>query len=149
MDIKEKIKEILNPFLAEHNFTLYDCEWTKQYGFKILRVLVDKKGGIEVSELAIVNEYLSQKLDDLDISDSEYMLEVCSPGAEKPIRNNEELLNAIDEYVHVKTKDCEYEGYLLEVTEENIKLEINIKGRIKEVLVKRDEIKKMRLAIKF
>ena len=127
---------------------LYDVEWGKQYGYKILRVLVDKKGGIQVQELALVNDYLSEKLDNVDVCDGEYMLEVCSPGAEKPLRNNEELVNAIGEYIHVKTKEAEYEGYLLEVSDEEIKIKVNVKGRIKEVIVERALIKKIRLAVK-
>ena len=148
-NIKETSLKMLGNYLEENGFYLYDVEWGKQYGYKILRVLVDKKGGIQVQELALVNEYLSEKLDSVDVCDGEYMLEVCSPGAEKALRNNEELVNAIGEYIHVKTKEAEYEGYLLEVSDEEIKLKVNVKGRIKEVIVERALIKKIRLAVKF
>lgn len=148
-NIKEFINNLLSSYLEEHNFSLYDVEWGKQYGFKILRVMIDKKGGIEVSDLSLVNEHLSQLLDDYDIYDGEYMLEVCSPGAEKPLRNEQDLIDAIGEYVYVKTKDSEYEGYLLEVTDETLKLKINVKGRIKEITLERPNVKKARLAVKF
>ena len=147
-NIKETILDLLGNYLEENGFYLYDVEWGKQYGYKILRVLVDKKGGIQVQELALVNDYLSEKLDNVDVCDGEYMLEVCSPGAEKALRNNEELVNAIGEYIHVKTKEAEYEGYLLEVSDEEIKIKVNVKGRVKEVIVERALIKKIRLAVK-
>lgn len=148
-NIKNKISEMLNDYLNEHNLVLYDVLWGKQYGFKTLTVLVDKIGGIEVEELALVNDYLSGLLDENDVSDSEYMLEVSSPGAEKPLRNVEEIINAVGEYIHFKTKDMESDGYLLEANEEQIKVKINVKGRIKEQTVMMNDLKKIRLAVKF
>lgn len=149
MDIIESVKNIVKPFLDEQGFLLYDVELTKEFGYKILRVLVDKKGGIDVDELALVNDYLSPKLDELEVYTSEYMLEVSSPGAEKELRTSEEVNDSIGEYVNVKTKEQELEGYLIDASDETLKMEINLKGRIKEVTVNRIDIKKIRLAVKF
>ena len=149
MDITKKIEEIVVPFLDEQGFSLYGVELAKEFGYRILRVLVDKKGGITVDELELVNQYLSDKIDDLDVYQTEYMLEVSSPGAEKPLRNEEEINDAIGEYVNVKTKDMDQDGYLLKNSEDTLILEINMKGRIKEITVNKSEIKKIRLAVKF
>ena len=40
-------------------------------------------------------------LDEKDWYQNEYMLEVCSPGAEKELKNDEQIQNAIGNYVHV------------------------------------------------
>ncbi len=148
-NLTEKIDKLIGDYLKENELDLYDVSWIKQYGFRVLQVLVEKKGGISIDELTAVNEVLSEKLDNDDVSDNEYMLEVSSPGAEKPLRNEKDYVNACGEYIHIKLEKEEYDGYLLEVNEETIKIKINIKGRIKELLVDRKEIKKARLAIKF
>ena len=75
-------KTILEPFLKEHDLIFYDVELVKEFGYLILRVTLDKKGGIDVDTLGLANEYLSERIDAYDKDMPEYMLEVSSPGAE-------------------------------------------------------------------
>ncbi len=147
MDLKI-ISEILNPYLKENNLSLFDVELVKEFGYLILRVSIDKKNGIDVDELAKVNEYLSDKLDQYDKDMPEYMLEVCSPGAEKPLRNIEEIKESIGSYVHVEILNMIYEGILEDVLDNNLTLKINAKGRFKKVVVQYENIKNIRLAVK-
>lgn len=147
LDIK-KVEELVLPYLEEHNLTLYEVKWVREFGFQVLRVLVDKKGGIDVDTLALVNDYLSAKLDAYEDELPDYMLEVSSPGAEKELRNEKEIEAAVGEYINVKTKDMTYEGYLTSLVDRVLTIKINVKGRIKNVSVNLDEIKKIRLAVK-
>ncbi len=147
LDVK-KVEELIMPYLKEHDLALYEVKWVKEFGFQILRVLVDKKGGIDVDTLALVNDYLSAKLDAYESELPDYMLEVSSPGAEKELRNKEEILDAVGEYVNIKTKDMTYEGYLLSYENDTLIVEINIKGRMKKVSILETDIKKIRLAVK-
>lgn len=143
------VEEILKDYLKEHNEILYDCELVKEYDQLILRVLIDKEDGINIDELAQVNEYLSEHINDDLVSDSEYMLEVSSPGVEKKLRNLEEIIKAIDEYISVTDNNNTYEGYLISTNEDEIEVKINLKGRMKNIKVKTNEIKEIRLAVKF
>lgn len=145
----EKVKEILTPYIEKNALILYDVKWTSQYGYKVLQVLVDKKGGIDTDTLALINEYLSQKLDEIDSDMGEYMLEVSSPGAEHDLRNEEEVLQSVGEHIYVKTSDSEYEGDLISFIDNVLTIKINIKGRIKNVDVNYLDIKQIRLAVKF
>ncbi len=147
MDLK-LIENLVMPYLEEQNLKLYSIEMVREYGYNILRVAVDKDGGIDVDSLALVNEYLSLKIDGLDNDLDEYLLEVCSPGAEKELRNEKEILDAIGSYVHVKTKDMVYEGNLIAFTNNTIELKINVKGRMQKVDVDYSDVKKIRLAVK-
>ena len=54
----------------------------------VLRVFIDKEGGIDIEECAFVSEKLSEKLDamDPDPIPQAYFLEVSSPGAERPLK---------------------------------------------------------------
>ena len=142
------VSEILNSYLQEHELILYDVEFVKEFGYLILRVSIDKKGGIDVDELADVNEYLSERLDKYDEDMPEYMLEVCSPGAEKPLRNLDEILEHVGSYIHIEVEGMIYEGTLEKVEDNNIFTRINAKGRFKTVAIPYDKIKNIRLAVK-
>lgn len=142
----ESVKNILLPFLEEKGYKLYEMKFVHEYGEKILRIIVDKPNGITVDELAEVNEYLSERISD-DISEDAYLLEVSSRGAEREIEMDE-LESLIDKYVMIKT-DKENFGYLRCVTEDDITLEMNIKGAIRKRVFKKNEINKMRLSVKF
>jgi ribosome maturation factor RimP len=141
-------KTILEPFCKEHDLIFYDVELVKEFGYLILRVMLDKKGGIDVDTLGLANEYLSERIDQYDQDMPEYMLEVSSPGAEKPLRNDEEIMDSLGEYVHVEVPGMIFEGTLLDADTESVTVRINIKGRFKNQMIKKEEIKLIRLAVK-
>jgi ribosome maturation factor RimP len=141
-------KTILEPFLKEHDLIFYDVELVKEFGYLILRVTLDKKGGIDVDTLGLANEYLSERIDKYDSDMPEYLLEVSSPVAEKVLSNDEEILESIGMYTHVEVENMIYEGELVEADPMSITLRINIKGRFKKMNIKKEEIKLIRLAVK-
>lgn len=143
-------KEILKPFLEEKNLVLYDVDVVKEDGNLILRILIDNPSGlIDLNALAEANEYVSDRIDKYDADMPEYMLEVSSPGAERELRTNEDILKSIEKYIHVETPNMIYEGVLKEVSEEEIVVRINLKGRFKNQSINRKEINLIRLAVKF
>ena len=95
-----------------------------------------------------MNQELSTLLDTVGF-DPNYYLEVSSPGAERPLRNETEVLSAIGKYVHIETNEINSDGYLLEFKEGIIVFQINLKGRMKKVEIPYSTVKSMRLAIKF
>ena len=144
------IKEILDPFLKENNLLFYDSVLEKEDGNLFLRVYLDKKGGITIDELALANDYLSERIDKYDSDLPEYFLEVSSPGAEKVLRNLNEVKENIDAYIHVELPNMIYEGVLLEVLDDGtITMKINAKGRFKKVTFNYEEVNLIRLAVKF
>ena len=76
------VEKILKPYLDEFGYRLYEIKFVKEAGMNILRVLVNTKDGINVDQLAEINHFLSEALDEIDKDMGEYMLEVSSPGAE-------------------------------------------------------------------
>ncbi len=141
-------KEILKPFLDEHNLTFYSVEYVKEFGENILRVIVDSKEGIDLDTLGQANEYLSERLDKYDQDMDNYLLEVSSRGAERTLDNDEEINEAIGKYIHVELENMIYEGYLLKFCDDVLEVKINIKGRIKNIKINKNEIKLVRLAVK-
>ena len=141
-------KEILKPFLDEHNLTFYRVEYVKEFGENILRVIVDSKEGIDLDTLGQANEYLSERLDKYDQDMDNYLLEVSSRGAERTLDNDDEINEAIGKYIHVELENMIYEGYLLKFCDDVLEVKINIKGRIKNIKINKNEIKLVRLAVK-
>lgn len=144
----EQVKNVLQPYLEEHGLTLYDMAFKKESGYLILQVLIDKENGIDIEELAACNEFLSLKLDQLDSDMGEYMLEVSSPGAEKELRNLEEIKKHLHNYIHIEVEQMIYEGTLEEVQDQDIFIRVNAKGRFKTLKIAYDDIRFIRLAVK-
>ncbi len=82
MDIIEQIKTWSNDFLAAHLFVV-DVEW--KVGSKKISVFVDGDNGVSIDECRLLSKHLSGKLDEIDYSDGAYILEVSSPGVDKPL----------------------------------------------------------------
>lgn len=143
------VEEILIPYLESNDFKLYEVSFVKEAGNYILRVLVNKKGGINVDELAEINNYLSDELDKIEVPYDEYMLEVSSPGAEMELRTIEEVAEHVGEYIHINTGDKVYEGSFISFNDNIVVVRVNLKGRFKNFEVPYESIKKIRLAVKF
>ncbi len=105
MDQIAKIKESICQLLQSHDVNLYDLTWTHEGKHKILQVAIEKTDGtVDIDLCADMAELISAKLDEMDMIESEYMLEVCSPGAERKLRNEEEVKNAVGKYIYAKFK---------------------------------------------
>jgi ribosome maturation factor RimP len=150
----EELKAILQPILEQHDFFLVDLELVHEHGDWYLRVYADKKGGISIDDCAVISEEYGEKLDELDPIEPAYYLEVSSPGAERPLKNDESLTNYVDDYVHVSlyqkvNGEKAFEGTLTEVTDTEITLIVKVKNLKKQVEISRKNIAKIRLAIEF
>lgn len=149
MDYKKLVTDILNDYLTQNNLKLYDVEYVKEDGNYILRVLIDNlESLIDLDTLALVNEYLSERLNDDDFA-QEYYLEVSSPGAERELRNIEEIKLSKGKYVYVLDLNQEYTGTLEDVDDETITIKVNLKGRMKNIKIELKNIRLIRLAVKF
>ncbi len=80
MEDKEKIVEIINRVLSDKDINLVRWEIKGGGGYSIIRVFIDKPGGINVSDCEHVSRDLSDLLDIENIIDHRYTLEVSSSG---------------------------------------------------------------------
>ena len=155
-DIVKTLQPEILQIVTSQGLNLYDLEFVKEDGTWFLRVSIEKEDGTMDFETAeVISNLVSAKLDELDPIEHEYILDVCSPGAERPIRNKEEFVSSINQYVSVYLKENDendndmYTGDLLEVNENDIVLSYKDKTRIKKVSIKFENISKAHLAIKF
>jgi ribosome maturation factor RimP len=95
---------VLDPELKEQGYELVEVEFGRQSGALILRVYVDKaSGGITLDDCTAVSQLVSPVLDARDFLDGEYMLEVSSPGFDRPLRKPEHFARFAGEPVKVVT----------------------------------------------
>lgn len=138
---------------------IISVEWVNEYGTNILRIIADSKESLNIDQASALNESISEELDKLDLIEDEYMLEVSSPGIEKELKNDEDFINNINSYVHIdfinhfnitaKTKVLDLEGYLKNYSNNVLEIEYNNRGQIKKLQINKNDIKLIRLAIKF
>ena len=149
------IEELVTPIVEELNLELVDIEYIKEGRDWFLRVYIDTpEGGIDILQCAQVSERLSLILDENDPIEQNYYLEVSSPGAERPLKKQEDFEKAIGKFIYVKTyepiKDLkEFQGYLQAYDEEYLEIEIRIKTRKLKVQIEKEKIAQARLAIDF
>ncbi|MCI0130126.1 MULTISPECIES: ribosome maturation factor RimP [unclassified Vagococcus] len=155
-NVVEIVTDLVTPILEDYQFDLVDIEYVKEGKNWFLRVFIDKDGGIDINECALVSEALGEKLDTIDPDPipQAYFLEVSSPGAERPLKKEEDYVNAIGEYVNISFYQAvegekQYQGFLKEVTPETLTLLVKIKTQEKEMTFDRKNIAKARLAIQF
>lgn len=151
MDITE---EILRPILLERELQLVDIEYVKEGSDWFLRVYIDKKGGVNLTECSDVSTILSEKLDEIDPIKGNYYLEVSSPGAERPLKTEQDFIDHIDKNVFISLYapidgNKEYEGILKEFKDNTATIEYKVKSLKKQVVIPYDKIAKARLAVVF
>jgi len=89
-EIKDKIKEIIEIPILRKNMELVDLEWRREKGGWVLRIFIDKPGGVTVGDCAKISEMISKILDKEDLIHHSYVLEVSSPGIERPLVKKED-----------------------------------------------------------
>lgn len=142
----EKINLALKEFSENKNLNLFEVTYHKNDS--TLTVLFDEK--FDMDELENVSNELSEFLDKYDGEfEDNYFLDVSTVGVERPIRNEEELIKAIGEYIYVKTKENEYYGTLKSYNNGVLSLDVADKNKTKNISVEYKKIKKVRYAVKF
>ncbi len=98
---------LLGPYLEAEHLELDDLQWLGPRGDRVLRVVVDQKGGVSLDRLAETSRRLSRLLDvDTDLS-GPYRLEVTSPGLERRLRTPRHFQKSVDREVVIKIRTSE------------------------------------------
>ena len=104
MDYIKRTEELVTPILERMGFELYDIEMLKESGAKVLRVYIDKDGGITSDDTADVCRELSDLIDrEKDFIQEAYTLEVSSPGITRALKKPEHFSKNVGKDVEIKT----------------------------------------------
>ena len=113
-----KVLPILEPIIAEKGLELVDLEFVKEGVNWYLRVYIDKDGGVNIDDCEAVSRALEVKLDEKDPIEQAYILEVSSPGIDRPLKKDADFVKYQGEIIDVKLYKAQdgskqYQGKLL------------------------------------
>lgn len=103
-DIVAQVKELSEPILTQKGMELVDVEYKMEHGSWVLRLYIDKPGGVTVDDCSDVSTELGMLLDVKDIITHAYNLEVSSPGLDRPLTKEKDFLKYTGKKVRIKTK---------------------------------------------
>ena len=115
--IKEQVAGLVEPSLEDMGFELVDVEYLSMHGKWVLRLYIDKEGGVTLDDCATVSREIGDLIDVKDVIVHEYILEVSSPGLDRPLKKEKDFKGAIGKKIKVKTVRAvegrrNYTGYL-------------------------------------
>ena len=104
-DICEQVSGIAQPILDSMQLELVDMEFVRAGKDSILRLFIDKEGGVTLDDCADLSSELSAILDVEDIITVNYSLEVSSPGLDRPLKKTQDYDRYTGRLVKIRTYD--------------------------------------------
>jgi len=105
-EVVERVTSIAVPLLTELGLELVDVEFRREAGGWILRLYLDRRGGVTLGDCQRVSEELSDLLDVEKLIDHPYTLEVSSPGLNRPLRRESDFLRFIGQRARISTAEA-------------------------------------------
>jgi ribosome maturation factor RimP len=123
------IRNIVEPVVAALGLQLWGIEYLGQGRHTLLRIYIDKEGGVDVEDCAEASRHVSSILDVEDPISSEYTLEVSSPGLDRILFNAEQMRRSAGSEVKVRlTQNLEgrrnFNGVLKDVSGDSLILAV-------------------------
>jgi ribosome maturation factor RimP len=135
-EILNRVRQIAAPLAAQEGLELIDVELGGPGGRQILRLLIDKSGGVSLDDCTSISRSVSAALDVEDPIEGTYDLEVSSPGLDRPLRTPEHFQKFAGSRVRVKTfgplPECENRKTFVGILQgyENGKIVLDVDGTI-------------------
>lgn len=151
--IEEAVEALLEPILDADGIELVDVEYVRERNW-ILRIFIDKEGGVDLADCQSISEKAGEILDEKDIIPDNYMLEVSSPGLDRVLKKDKDFRRYAGSDVDVKlfapleeAGGKAFTAHLEGLTEEG-DLALTLDGGT-EIALDRDKISQVRLHFSF
>nr|WTB34043.1 ribosome maturation factor RimP [Streptomyces sp. NBC_00830] len=152
----ERLRGLLEPLVSAKELDLEEIEVSRAGRRRVLRIIVDSDEGVELDACAELSRAISEKLDETDaMGEDEYVLEVSSPGADRPLTEHRHYVRGTGRLVKLQLTTEGAAGELvariIAVDDDGLDLEVpGVKGRRPTFRrVAFDEIAKARVEIEF
>lgn len=122
MELTEEIKKLAETHLKDASHFVVDVIASLRNSPKKLLVILDGDKGITIDDCAELSRELSSSLDEANLVEGAFVLEVSTPGLDQPLKNKRQYVKNIGRSVKVKTKVNTVEGKLSQVLENSIEL---------------------------
>lgn len=153
--LEEKLFNGLIGIVKQHNMEIDELHYIRRGKENVLEVYVEREdlSPIDLDEIVSLSEDLSPKLDELDLIQDNYCLDVSTSGADKPIKDFNKFPSLIGKYMEIKLINPikglnTYEGTLESCEEDKIVLSYREKTRVLKVDILISNIYKAKLTVK-
>ena len=152
--VVDRISEAVSPILWALGLALVDVVCAGQGSRSVLRVFIDKPGGVTVEDCERAHVALGPALDVVDPFPHAYTLEVSSPGLDRPFKRIQDYRRAVGKQVSVKLRqpiDGQWRvvGTLTEVNEQGVTVVVSDPRPERTVNLEFDSIAEARLVVTF
>ena len=125
MDLIDKVAGLVEQFIDKDENFLVEVDIKGKPGNYKIQVFIDGDQGMDVDECSKISRSLSDELDEFELIEGKYNIEVSSPGVDKPLKLIRQYPKHIGRELQVLTKDNKkYQGILLGVVDEEIELSV-------------------------
>jgi len=100
--MQQSLEALLSPVAISQGCTLYDIEYVKEGGDRILRLFIDKEGGVDLEDCEKVSRAAEVVLDEHDPIPTAYRLQVGSPGVERKLAKPEHYARYVGQKIALK-----------------------------------------------
>ncbi len=149
-EIVQSVKSLSENLISNLGYELVDVEFVEEQNEYYLKIFIDKNGGINLEDCQLVSEIIGEKLDELDMIDTSYYLEVSSPGLDRPIKTDQDIKRNLEKEVEVNLYKSingkkHIEGILIDYDENTVTIQIEEE----KMIIPRELISLMRQIIHF
>jgi len=106
LDVEGRLKAVAEPVLGSMGMELVLAEYLTEHGRKILRLFIDKPGGVSIDDCADVSRELGAVLDVEDLIPRRYILEVSSPGLDRPLVKETDYVRFAGRKANIRTRQA-------------------------------------------
>ncbi len=148
--VTESIEGLVTPIIHENRLELVDVEYKKEGKNWFLRIYIDKEGGVTVDDCTRVSREIEDLIDVEEVVPSSYVLEVSSPGLDRPLKREKDFLRFKGKRAHVTTytpihEQKSFKGTIRDFQDDTLFLDIDSQP----VEIPKSQIAKARLEIEF
>ena len=127
-EIIDRVKAVANSLLISQKMELVDVEYRREPVGWVLRLFIDKQGGVTLDDCTRVSQEMARSLDVEDFIFNPYHLEVSSPGLDRPLKDERDFIRFCERRIRVKTidpigKQKSFKGKLRTCVEGRIEME--------------------------
>jgi ribosome maturation factor RimP len=127
-EILDRVRVIVDPVLLDEKLELVDLEYRRESRGWVLRLYLDKEGGVTLDDCTRVSQEVGRILDVEDFIQTPYTLEVSSPGLSRRLKNEKDFMRYRGYLIKVKTVDPienrrHFKGKLLGISENQLEIE--------------------------
>lgn len=99
--LEKKVEDLVKPIIENLGYEVYDVIYQKEGKSNHLIIFIDRAEGIGLNDCELVNNSITDILDEKDYIKNEYYLEISSPGIERNLRKDEHFISNLNKKIEV------------------------------------------------